>query len=423
MAEFKSGLRGALKHIDTIVLAMKKTEFRFTRNMEFDTALNYLKRMLSLDESTTIVFCFLFYMFYDNNEYPITPSQIANFSGCSPLIPLQFTQEIQTLKEHGLIETAAKPHERAACGDYFKIPSSVERFIQSDGKESRLESMERDLDSQLIFPSKIQEKELFYGKEIAEQVEKLSTTLQEENLGDIQRRLEEYKMPIGITAIFFGDPGTGKTETVYQLARKTGRPIFHVNIGEVISEWHNATEKRLGELFDQYKKMVEQSLSRKEPVPIFLFNEADAIFGKRLNPPRQGSEISENRVQNILLEQMEQMEGILIATTNMESNLDEAFSRRFLFKIKFPKPDAKVQEKIWRYKLKWLSRETARKLSSTYEFSGGEIDNIAKKAIMEEIIRGKRASASDLENYCKVEKLSREGTGRRVGFGGMVGSL
>ena len=164
--------------------------------------------------------------------------------------------------------------------------------------------------------------------------------------------------------------------------------------------------------------MVEQAQSRKEPVPIFLFNEADVIFGRRMQPPRQGVEISENRVQNILLEQMERLEGILIATTNMEANLDEAFSRRFLFKIRLAKPDTSLQQKIWRHKLEWLNEETAYRLAEQYQFSGGEIDNIAKKAIMEEILRGKRATVADLEDYCKVEKLSRERATRRVGFGG-----
>ncbi len=115
---------------------------------------------------------------------------------------------------------------------------------------------------------------------------------------------------------------------------------------------------------------------------------------------------------------MERLEGILVATTNMESNLDEAFSRRFLFKIRLSKPDASLQQKIWRHKLTWLNEETAYKLAEKYQFSGGEIDNIAKKAIMEEILRGKPATVSDLEDYCKVEKLSKESQVRRVGFGG-----
>lgn len=418
MGAFIGGLRGALKHIETVVFTIKKTGFRLSRSMEFDVALEYLQKLLHLDESTTIVFSFFFYMYYDNNERPITLSQISNFSGCSPLVTLLFVPEYNTLKELGFIEVVALPaNENTSYGEFFKIPSDVERFICSDGKESRLGSLSNHKDSKLVFPDKIRERELFYSAQVAEQVDKLASSLQEENLLGIQKRLAEHKMPVGISAILYGESGTGKTETVYQIARKSGRPVFHVNIGDILSEWHNATEKKLGELFMQYQKMVDQCRSRKEPMPICLFNEADVIFGRRLNPPRQAVEISENRTQNILLEQMERMEGILIATTNMEGNLDDAFSRRFLFKIKLEKPDLQVQKKIWRDKLNWLSDESAHKLAHSYQFSGGEIDNIAKKAIMEEILRGKPASVQDLEEYCKVEKLGKDCSYRPVGFG------
>ena len=418
MGAFIGGLRGALKHIETVVFTIKKTGFRLSRSMEFDVALEYLQKLLHLDESTTIVFSFFFYMYYDNNERPITLSQISNFSGCSPLVTLLFVPEYNTLKELGFIEVVALPaNENTSYGEFFKIPADVERFICSDGKESRLGGLSNHKDSKLVFPDKIRERELFYSAKVAEQVDKLASSLQEENLLGIQKRLAEHKMPVGISAILYGESGTGKTETVYQIARKSGRPVFHVNIGDILCEWHNATEKKLGELFMQYQKMVDQCRSRQEPMPICLFNEADVIFGRRLNPPRQAVEISENRTQNILLEQMERMEGILIATTNMEGNLDDAFSRRFLFKIKLEKPDLQVQKKIWRDKLNWLSDESAHKLAHSYQFSGGEIDNIAKKAIMEEILRGKPASVQDLEEYCKVEKLGKDCSYRPVGFG------
>ena len=419
MGAFSGGLKGALKHIDTVVVAIRKTGFRFTRSKEIDVALEYLQKLLHLDESATILFCFFFYMYYDNNERAITLSQISNFSGCSPMVPLQFVSEYNTLKDLGLLEVVSlPPSEGVSAGEFFKIPSDVERFICSDGKESRLGALSRDKNSKLVFPDKIRERELFYSAQVAEQVDKLTSSLQEENLLGIQKRLAEHKMPVGISAILYGESGTGKTETVYQIARKSGRPVFHVNIGDILSEWHNATEKKLGELFMQYQKMVEQCRSRKEPMPICLFNEADVISGRRLNPPRQAVEIAENRNQNILLEQMERMEGILIATTNMEGTLDDAFSRRFLFTIKLEKPELQVQTKVWRDKLKWLSEESAHKLAHSYQLSGGEIDNIAKKAIMEEILRGKPATIGDLEEYCKVEKLGKSGSTRPVGFGG-----
>ena len=114
---------------------------------------------------------------------------------------------------------------------------------------------------------------------------------------------------------------------------------------------------------------------------------------------------------------MENLEGILIATTNLTDNLDPAFERRFLFKIKFENPTVEAKKAIWKNKLPWLSSENTRQLAVTYNLSGGEIDNIVRKAEMKEIISGKRPAFSDIVEMCRVEKLdAAAGTFRRVGF-------
>ena len=113
---------------------------------------------------------------------------------------------------------------------------------------------------------------------------------------------------------------------------------------------------------------------------------------------------------------LEKFEGILIATTNLAINLDAAFERRFLFKIKFDNPSVEAKTAIWRSKLEWLPENQAQLLANEYNFSGGEIDNVVRKATMEEILTGSRVTINRLEEICNTEKLNNSDSGNKVGF-------
>ena len=112
---------------------------------------------------------------------------------------------------------------------------------------------------------------------------------------------------------------------------------------------------------------------------------------------------------------MEDLDGILIATTNLTSNLDKAFERRFIYKVEFHNPDIESKAKIWRSMLKDLSIEEARQLASHSDFSGGQIENIARKRTVDYILSGKYASVDDIEDYCRAELLNGKER-KRIGF-------
>ena len=112
---------------------------------------------------------------------------------------------------------------------------------------------------------------------------------------------------------------------------------------------------------------------------------------------------------------MEKNEGIIIATTNLVDNLDTAFERRFLFKLKFEMPTLEAKKHIWKSKLNWLDDENAATLASRFQFTGGEIDNIARKTIINEVISGNRVSIDDVIEYCEAERL-RSKNGRKLGY-------
>lgn len=103
---------------------------------------------------------------------------------------------------------------------------------------------------------------------------------------------------------------------------------------------------------------------------------------------------------------MENLEGILIATTNMTKNIDEAFERRFLYKVKFEKPCKMAKMQIWGTIVDNLSEEESIELANTYNFSGGQIENIARKCAIESIINNHKPSINTIHQFCRAETLS-----------------
>ena len=175
--------------------------------------------------------------------------------------------------------------------------------------------------------------------------------------------------------------------------------------------WVGESEKNIKAIFTRYRKLVEES----EVAPILLFNEADAIIGKRLENVSRSVDKMENSMQNIILEEIEKLDGILIATTNLTSNMDTAFERRFLYKIEFEKPSVDVKSAIWQSMLAGLSNEDASVLASKYDFSGGQIENIARKSVVGKIISGEDLSLSTLISHCDTEQIGNN-VRRRIGF-------
>ena len=149
--------------------------------------------------------------------------------------------------------------------------------------------------------------------------------------------------------------------------------------------------------------------------PILFFNEADAIINKRSNNTDAAVDKMENACQNIILQAMENLSGIMIATTNLTNNLDSAFERRFLYKICFEKPTVATRKQIWNAMLPSLSCEEARSLAESYDFSGGQIENIARKQIVDSILYGHQQDISHVRSYCHNENI-RNSKSKRIVF-------
>jgi ATP-dependent 26S proteasome regulatory subunit len=205
----------------------------------------------------------------------------------------------------------------------------------------------------------------------------------------------------GITALFSGSSGTGKTMAAEVLAHDLSLDLFRVDLSGVVSKYIGETEKNLRRLFDA----SEQSGA------ILFFDEADALFGRR-SEVKDSHDRYANIEVNYLLQRMESYRGLAILATNMKSMLDQAFLRRLRFLVDFPFPDSPLRQQIWRRAFPPRAALEGIDFAalSRLEVPGGNIKNIALNAAflaaadrrpitMAHVVRAAR------REYAKIDKL------------------
>lgn len=364
-----------------------------------DTAFATELRRCGLDYEDTLLFVFMAHLFVENNDDNIGFHDIDDIFDDNE-IPSRVKRELRNreseLFEKGLIENVNE--DGMARSDAFKLTDKAKEEFLCELNLNRIGKSDKGL----IRADTLSEKDLIYNPSEFEQITRLSSILSEERFIEVQNRLRSAGMRPGFCCIFYGAPGTGKTETVYQLARQTGRDIMRVDVDKIKSCWVGESEKNIKILFDRYRNICKNS----KPAPILLFNEADAVLGVRMEGAARAVDKMENSIQNIILQEMETLEGIMIATTNLTTNLDKAFERRFLYKIRFDKPSVEVRSKIWRTMLPTLSEENAQSLAAQFDLSGGEIENIARKHSVDSILSGKEdMDMQELISACQLERI------------------
>ena len=263
----------------------------------------------------------------------------------------------------------------------------------------------------IIRAATIGTKPLFYPTRTARQISELEDLLMPEKFARVQESLVAHGMRKGFACLFYGAPGTGKTETVMQLARKTGRAIMQVDMSQMRDKFVGESEKNVKAIFTRYRRLCQDC----DLTPILLLNEADALLGVRLTNVEHSTDQMVNTMQNIILQEMENLDGILIATTNLTQNLDAAFDRRFLYKVEFLKPTAEESRHIWQAMLPSLDDANARSLASRYDFSGGQIENIARKQVVSNILHDSDVlDISLIREACDAERLIRQNSPIRI---------
>ena len=294
--------------------------------------------------------------------------------------------------------------------DYYHLTDKAKEEL-FPGMDILEKSIKKD--KSLIEFSSFADKKLFYAPHIQSQIDRLGELLMPENFVNVTQRLSENGMRKGFACLFYGSPGTGKTETVNQLARMTGRDVMLVDVTQIKSCWVGESEQNIKSLFDRYRMHVKE----KELAPILLFNEADAVLGIRQEGAQRAVDKMENSIQNIILQEMETLEGIMIATTNLTTNLDKAFERRFIYKIEFERPTIEARQQIWKSMIPSLTADLALSLAESYDLSGGQIENVARKRTVELILSGNEPTEQQIREYCRNESMdSRQINRRKIGF-------
>jgi hypothetical protein len=293
----------------------------------------------------------------------------------------------------------------------FKLTDSAKKDLLG---ELNLKEFQVRARKGLIAWDSLPKKSLFYNEKEKGRIAELTALLEEENFKVVQERLIKSGMRKGFACLFSGSPGTGKTETVYQIARETKRNIMMVDIASIKDMYVGETEKHMKAVFDNYRKAAATA----DRAPILFFNEADAVIGRRIefNAGSRAVDRMENTMQNIILQELETLEGILIATTNLTENMDRAFERRFLYKIEFEKPDPVARASIWRTMLEEIGAAGAEELAARFELSGGQIENVARRYTVNTVLSDRSPGMDDLASLCRDELAGNGGSEQRIGF-------
>ncbi|MCA9675784.1 MAG: ATP-binding protein, partial [Myxococcales bacterium] len=200
----------------------------------------------------------------------------------------------------------------------------------------------------------------------------------------------------GLTALFQGGPGTGKTLVAGAIATELGMELWRVDLSRVVSKWIGETEQNLARVFD----------AAEEAQAILLFDEADSLFTRRTEV-RTSTDRYANQEVNFLLQRLDSFEGVAILTTNFGSGLDPAFKRRMSFRLTFPFPDDEAREALWRVHLPAsVPRAGAldlTDLAQRYRMSGGYIRNACLRACFLAADEASALTQAHLERAVRAE--------------------
>jgi AAA+ superfamily predicted ATPase len=367
-------------------LLEKRIEERVAQTTK-DVVLDKFFKQKKLDEKEQVIFLALL-----KEEYNAGDSSLREMNALIDLISLD---EYERIKNRSLLEEGSA----LLSGEII----DYEEMLNPFGGISRAFYLVEDVVQSIMHPQKkkkvhklkmemaIKDQDIF---ELVEPEYSLDDVVlnpkTEETLQNLMRQMDKEvvsrlvewgikKKKSGLDAriIFYGPPGTGKTMTSYSLARSLKRQVLAFDCSKILSMYVGESEKNVRKIFDTFRDLSAKTKTE----PILLLNEADQFLSARSSGPGGGAEQMHNQMQNIFLEQIEQFEGILIATTNLLENIDVAFSRRFNYKIEFKRPNREQRVRLWQKMLPenapYEENFDLERLSS-YDLSGGQINLIVK---------------------------------------------
>ena len=224
--------------------------------------------------------------------------------------------------------------------------------------------------------------DLIVPPHIQDEINEIKLWIENEEALSRDHHLTKWLKP-GFRVLFYGPSGTGKTLTVSLIGNATHRQVYRVDLSLVVSKYIGETEKNLAKVFN----MAEHNDW------ILFFDEADALFGKRTTTSNANDRYANQEIA-YLLQRIEDFPGVVILATNLQSNIDEAFSRRFQLMVPFSMPTYEERIILWNrifsgdYRIR--DQQFVRELAKTYELSGGMIINVLRTAMLRAMNDGNR---------------------------------
>ena len=391
-----------------------------------DVVLDRFFKQKKLEPKEQVIFLALL-----KEEYSATEG---NLREMNTLIDLISFDDYERIKNRALLEDGARLINEEVI-DYeemlnpfggisraFYIVDEVLQSIMHPQKKKKVRKLKLDM--------LIKEQEIF---ELIEPTTSLENVVlnpsTEQTLQNLMRQLDreviarlhewgvkDKKAGIDARIIFYGPPGTGKTLTAHSLSRSLKRQVLSFDCSKILSMYVGESEKNVRKIFDTYADLTHQTKTE----PILLLNEADQFLSSRSQGAGTSADQMHNQMQNIFLEQIEKFQGILIATTNLLENIDQAFSRRFNYKIEFKKPDQKQRLILWKMMLPknapYADGFDVEKLAS-YPLTGGQINLIVKNTAYQ--VAARKEGTFKLEDF--IGEIQKERSGsfegeKSVGF-------
>jgi len=382
-----------------------------------DVVLDRFFKQKKLEPKEQVIFLALL-----KEEYSATEG---NLREMNTLIDLISFDDYERIKNRALLEDGARLISDEVI-DYeemlnpfggisraFYIVDEVLQSIMHPQKKKKVRKLKLDM--------LIKEQEIF---ELIEPTTSLENVVlnpsTEQTLQNLMRQLDreviarlhewgvkDKKAGIDARIIFYGPPGTGKTLTAHSLSRSLKRQVLSFDCSKILSMYVGESEKNVRKIFDTYADLTKQTKTE----PILLLNEADQFLSSRSSGAGTSADQMHNQMQNIFLEQIEKFQGILIATTNLLENIDQAFSRRFNYKIEFKKPDQKQRLTLWKMMLPknapYAEEFDIEKLT-TYPLTGGQINLIVKNTAYQ--VAARKEGTFKLEDFISEIQKERSGS-------------
>lgn len=375
------------QHLDNLVQKVMKYCSRYART-PFCKA--FLKLALKLDsDDATGMLILLINNFLETGIAPQTPNG-RNYSdvGMSKLI------------QEGLatVITDTKPDSDEKISGYILTSEVVHQLFEGQVQLFKYESIMEFCN--YIKRENIREKTLYF--DASKEMDLIKPLFCAGAFAKISRKLKEQGVETGVTVLLYGPSGTGKTESVYQLSRNV-HDIFYCDVSRIINSHVGESEKAIRKMFMAYRYLY--CMSSLDNVPVLLFNEGEAVCGKRIEVHSSCDKL-DNQIINLFLEELERFDGFLVMTTNLPGAMDDAFMRRFTFKLKLDKPSRKTREKIIKASIPGLSPKQAKIISDQYDFTGGNIANISKKVSYHNAVFGVMPDTNTIIEYCREESLN-----------------